>query len=100
MRLKSVLHTFRAADPGLVLLQNHPGIDRALARSHADIALHVADAAEKFLVRSARCDSLPHCAGNVSPAGTARLQAALFAENPGRFCAGKPLKNLEDTARA
>ena len=36
----------------------------------------------------------PHCAGGGSPAGTARRQAALFADNLSRFLAGKPLLNL------
>ena len=42
--MKAVLHAFRAADPGLILVENHPDIDWIVSRSHEDIANHVADA--------------------------------------------------------
>jgi phosphoglycerate dehydrogenase-like enzyme len=43
-RTKAVLHVFRAADPGLILVKNHPDIDWAVSRSHEDIVRHAADA--------------------------------------------------------
>ena len=44
MKQKAVLHVFRAADPGLILVENHPDIEWAVSRSHEDIAHHAADA--------------------------------------------------------
>ncbi len=44
MKLKAVLHTFRTADPGLILRDNHPDIDWAVSRNHDDIVHHAADA--------------------------------------------------------